>query len=540
MSAGSRPIGRRRVSADSPWGSEEGREFLQERLAGYSRLLLLIVVGFFLAGWAIALAWHMGALVHGLPLATPYRLNLVEIAILAAMWAITRGGPLPPEILRTVDAAGNVLTSWAVIGMCFGFALSYRPDLIAVVALLGTHFYRAAVVPSEPSRTAWIAAISAAPLPVITFFAYDGVPRPGMPAAWGYASYAFLFSLMIVFLARRFSVVIYGLRETIRETRRLGPYTLVEKIGEGGMGAVYRAQHALLRRPTAIKILPPERAGEMDLARFEREVQMTSQLTSPHTVSIYDYGRTPDGLFYYAMEYLDGIDLEQLVRRDGPMPAARVAHVLRQVCEALGEAHRIGLIHRDVKPANILLCERGGRPDVAKVVDFGLVKSLSAAATGVTQENMVPGTPHYMSPESLREPDRVHARSDIYALGATAYFLLTGSPVFEGSLPEVFAHQLGTKPVPPSERLGREVPASLEALVLAALAKDATARPESADAFAAALARCGGLDAWTESEAAAWWRGPGARIKAARAGGSPPSRADATIERLPPASASTY
>ena len=194
----------------------------------------------------------------------------------------------------------------------------------------------------------------------------------------------------------------------MREARRLGPYTLVEKIGEGGMGAVYRASHALLRRPTAIKILPPQRAGEMDLARFEREVQMTSQLTSPHTVSVYDYGRTPDGLFYYAMEFLDGIDLEELVRRDGPMPPGRVVHVLRQVCEALGEAHRAGLIHRDVKPANILLCERGGRFDVAKVVDFGLVKSVSGSDPGVTLENTVPGTPHYMAPESAARgrPDR--------------------------------------------------------------------------------------------------------------------------------------
>jgi serine/threonine-protein kinase len=273
----------------------------------------------------------------------------------------------------------------------------------------------------------------------------------------------------------------------------------------------------------------------MDLARFEREVQMTSQLTSPHTVSVYDYGRTPDGLFYYAMEFLDGIDLEDLVRRDGPMPPGRVVHVLRQVCEALGEAHRIGLIHRDVKPANILLCQRGGRPDVAKVVDFGLVKSVSGtAAAGVTRDDAAPGTPHYMSPEALRQPDRVDARSDIYALGATAYFLLTGAPVFEGTLPEIFAHQLGTKPARPSERLGRPLPEALEALVLRALSKSADERPESADAFAAELVRCGNAAAWTETDAAAWWRGPGARIQAARAGDSSPrAAAPPTIERAP-------
>jgi serine/threonine-protein kinase len=540
VSGDARPLPARRRSADSPWGSEEGREFLQERLGGYAKLLFFIVTAFFLAGWVIALSWDSGRLTHGLPLDAPYLFNLAEIAIVAAMWRIARGGPLPPEVLRGVDATGNVLACWAVIAMCFGFPLAFRPDLIAVIGLFGTHFYRAAVVPSEPRRTAWIVGLSCAPLPVFTYVAYSRVARPGQPPAFGYVAYSLLFSALVVLLSTKVSSVIYGLRETVREARRLGPYTLVEKIGEGGMGAVYRARHALLRRQTAIKILPPERAGEMDLARFEREVQMTSQLTSPHTVSIYDYGRTPDGLFYYAMEYLDGIDLEQIVRRDGPMPPGRVVHVLRQVCEALGEAHRVGLIHRDVKPANILLCERGGRPDVAKVVDFGLVKSLSASATGVTRDDAAPGTPHYMSPEALRQPDRVDARSDIYALGATAYFLLTGFPVFEGTLPEVFAHQLGTAPLRPSERLGRELPAQLEAVVLSALAKSADERPESTAAFAAALAACEGFAAWTEPEAAGWWRGPGARIKAARAGAPPQLPADRTIERAAPEPPATY
>jgi len=541
MSRFAQAVSARRRTSESPWGSEESREFLQERLAGYSKLLFFIVSAFFLAGWGISFTWNMEVLVHGLPLGPQHLINMAEIAILGGMWAIARSGPLPPAVLRLVDSAGNVLVSWTVIAMCFQLPLAYRPDLIAVIALSGTYFYRAAVVPSEPRRTAWIAAVSVVPLPVVTFLDYARAATPGLPPASAYASWALLFAGLIVVLSTKVSSVIYGLRESVREARRLGPYTLVEKIGEGGMGAVYRAQHALLRRPTAVKILPPERAGEMDLARFEREVQMTSQLTSPHTVSIYDYGRTPDGLFYYAMEYLDGIDLEQLVGRDGPMPPARVAHVLLQVCEALGEAHRVGLIHRDVKPANILLCERGGRPDVVKVVDFGLVKSVSAAATGVTPEDMAPGTPQYMSPEALRQRDRVDARSDIYALGATAYYLLTGARVFEGTLPEVFAHHLGTPPVRPSERLGREIPASLEALVLAALAKRVEDRPESADAFAAALTRCEGIDAWTDSEAAGWWRGPGARIRAARAGEAPPhASADATIERLPPAPPTTY
>ncbi len=332
-------------------------------------------------------------------------------------------------------------------------------------------------------------------------------------------------------LSTKISGIIYGLRQTVREARRLGPYTLVEKIGEGGMGAVYRASHALLRRPTAIKILPPERAGEMDLARFEREVQMTSLLTSPHTVSVYDYGRTPDGLFYYAMEFLDGIDLEELVRRDGPMPPARVVHVLRQVCEALGEAHAIGLIHRDIKPANILLCQRGGRPDVAKVVDFGLVKNLSAVDARVTLENTAVGTPHYMAPEALQTPDRIDARSDVYALGATAYFLLTGTTVFEGTLADLMTKLLRDDPVAPSLRLGRPIPASIEALVVAALAKSPEARPESVEAVQAALTGAADVPAWSTAEAAAWWKSRGARIRAARSGAAePPPERPPTLE----------
>ena len=502
----------------SAWGSEESRDFLQERIRRFSATVLVITAAFFLAGWVIAAVWSPEHLVRGMPVAPMHLLNLAGIATYLVMWLATRGQPLPGSVLHMIDGGGVILACVFETFMSFELPIELRPDLLGVILLFGLLLYRAAIVPSDPRRTAWIGALSAAPLPVITYVEYSRAANPALPHPGGYTIYAVLFGLLAVLLSTKISGVIYGLRQTVREARRLGPYTLVEKIGEGGMGAVYRASHALLRRPTAIKILPPQRAGEMDLARFEREVQMTSQLTSPHTVSVYDYGRTPDGLFYYAMEFLDGIDLEEIVRRDGPMPPARVVHVLRQVCEALGEAHHAGLIHRDIKPANVLLCERGGRYDVAKVVDFGLVKSVAGSNPSVTMENMALGTPHYMAPESLRSPDQVDARADIYSLGATAYFLLTGKTVFEGSLNDVLAQLLKDSPAAPSARLGRSLPEKLDAVVLASLAKNPDERIETVDAFREALQAIDGA-AWTSREAEAWWRGRGAEIRTARSEG---------------------
>src|SRR5512143_2902450 len=306
-----------RPTQASPWGSEESRDFLQERLSRFSRIVFLVSFPLFLASWIVNLIWYPTVLRHGLPLGGGGLFNLAWLCVLLAMWLATRGAPLPGTVLHAVDAGGAFLVSMAMIGMSFSLAaVVMRPDLLAVVAILGLLLYRAAIVPSEPSRTAWIGVACGAPLPFVTYSSFAKAARPpGLPPASAYMVWVSMFAVLIVLLSSKISSVIYGLRQTVREARRLGPYTLVSKIGEGGMGAVYRAQHALLRRPTAIKVLPPERAGEMDLARFEREVQMTSLLTSPHTVAIYDFGRTPDGLFYYAMEYLDGIDLQELVSR---------------------------------------------------------------------------------------------------------------------------------------------------------------------------------------------------------------------------------
>ncbi len=328
-------------------------------------------------------------------------------------------------------------------------------------------------------------------------------------------------------LAERYVAALEG---RVKEALRLGQYTLTEKIGEGGMGAVYRARHALLRRPTAVKLLPLDQLDEISVERFEREVQLTSELTHPNTIAIYDYGRSPGGMFYYVMEYLDGIDLESLVAEEGPLPPGRVVQVLMQVCEALDEAHDHGLVHRDVKPANIILCMRGNRPDVAKVLDFGLVKELDGD-DGVTlaNVNVVAGTPAYLAPEALTASEPVGPWSDLYSLGAVGYYLLTGTVVFEGTAAEMCAHHIHTVPDRPSSRMGEALPAELEDLILKCLAKKPAERPASARALRDAFAELTLKDEWNESQALAWWTSFYERKKGGTSINAP-SRVNLTVE----------
>src|SRR5258705_2394008 len=236
---------------------------------------------------------------------------------------------------------------------------------------------------------------------------------------------------------------IYGLQKDVARAHRLGQYTLEEKIGEGGVGAVSRPRPSSLRRPTAIKLIRSQVASADALGRFEREVQLTSALTNPNTIAVYDYGRTEDGIFYYAMEYLPGIPLDRLIKDGGPQPEARVVYLLKQICASLAEAHRVGLVHRDVKPANVMLCKRGGLYDVVKVLDFGLVKEIASGDASLTAAHHIVGTPLYMAPESINGSLPVDARSDVYAVGGVAYALVTGQPVFSGkSGADIIGHHL--------------------------------------------------------------------------------------------------
>lgn len=312
-----------------------------------------------------------------------------------------------------------------------------------------------------------------------------------------------------------FTVIMARLRRAMREAavakKSLGQYELEEKIGAGGMGVVYRARHALLRRPTAIKLLNVDKITPDAIRRFEREVRITSQLNHPNTIAVYDFGSTAEGVFYYAMEYLEGINLEQLVERHGPQTEGRTVYILRQICGSLGEAHRAGLIHRDVKPANVILTERGGVPDLIKLLDFGLVKTLGAPqSANLSVAGAVKGTPLYLSPEAIQHPDDLDPRSDLYAVGAVGYFLLTGTPVFDlASIVDLLAHHVNTAPEPPSQRLRKAISPDLESILLRCLSKNREDRPATAAELSAALAGCAAADAWTESEATAWWMAHG-------------------------------
>ena len=269
---------------------------------------------------------------------------------------------------------------------------------------------RAALIPSSPRRTIVITAMVGVPKILLSSVL---VPAVGGGLAWRAGQFgrfsvvprAIMMWTIATITCTVISRVIYGLRAEVREARRFGQYVLERKIGEGAMGVVYRATHAMLRRPAAIKLLLKDRASEADLVRFEREVQLTSRLAHPNTISIFDYGRTAEGVFYYVMEYLDGLDLQRLVDQYGPLEPARAIHILAQISGALAEAHALGLIHRDIKPANIVLTERPDEPDVVKVVDFGLVKKFGGNLARVGGDDAITGTPLYMAPEAITQPD---------------------------------------------------------------------------------------------------------------------------------------
>ena len=376
------------------------------------------------------------------------------------------------------------------------------------------------LIPNRPRvmSTAMIATASTGPLAYLIF---HPVPIPiNRLMMWNIPNY--MVGVVTVLIGRR----LYKLETEVHQAKEMGSYQLETLIGKGGMGEVWKARHRMLARDSAIKLIRPAvllnvggRDANLIRRRFEQEARVTAALRSPHTVELYDFGVSDDGGFYYVMELLDGIDLETLVKRFGPQPPGRVIEVLRQVCQSLAEAHRAGLVHRDIKPTNIFLCRLGIRYDFAKVLDFGLVKTiLNDGETRMTREGVTTGTPAYMAPEVAMANEKIDGRADIYGLGCVAYWLLTGSLVFDrrSAVAMVMAH-MQEAPVPPSQKAELPIPASVDRVVMACLAKKPEDRPATAEALARMLEECREIEPWTQDDAEKWWitNRPGFVVKGA-------------------------
>jgi serine/threonine-protein kinase len=316
--------------------------------------------------------------------------------------------------------------------------------------------------------------------------------------------------------------IMHAVGRRLREAQEMGSYQLIELLGHGGMGEVWRARHRLLARNAAIKLVRPEMLGAGDTAngrlmlrRYEREAQATAALASPHTIRVFDYGVTDDGTFYYVMELLSGRDMESLVREFGPLPASRALALIRQACHSLADAHARGMVHRDVKPANIYVCRMGLEYDFVKVLDFGLVKfkghvrDMETLATLATMDHTTTGTPAYMAPETILGDADVDRRADVYALGCVAYYVLTGQLVFDADTPmKMFMQHLQARPVPPSQRTELPIPPEVDAFVMACLEKDPNKRPQSAwELFRMACAVGADFGGnWSLDDAQSWWQ----------------------------------
>jgi eukaryotic-like serine/threonine-protein kinase len=493
-----------------------GHTFLQRRLSLYGKVLVAQSI----------LYWLIYAIIWGPTVGFTRSLGhiaswdvILLTAIYSLFWIVARGRPRSASVLLATDVVGSLAIGIDNVFLMLGDLGTISGVFENLIGFLCILFFRALIVPSTVKRTLLCGVLMCGP--TILGVAFGRHRFDDQALSWiTVVGFSINWSLIAIIFSAVASAVLYGLRREVRDARRLGQYTLGEKLGEGGMGVVYRASHAMLRRPTAIKLLADR--GDGSLARFEQEVQLLAGLNHPNIVTVHDYGRTAGGSFYYAMELLDGMDLEKLVAADGPQPPERVIHIVRQAARGLHEAHEVGLVHRDIKPANVFVCRWWGEPDAVKVLDFGLAKNNADPPTSLTGHNVVLGTPLYISPEALKGAALVDVRSDIYSLGAVAYHMLTAQPVFAGrSAVEVCAQHLHSTPVAPSERLGRAVPADLEAIVLRCLAKSPADRYATAAELERALAACAAAAEWSADRARAWWL----------RGGAPPAREDIATGR---------
>ncbi|HET9250841.1 MAG TPA: serine/threonine-protein kinase [Candidatus Eisenbacteria bacterium] len=515
-------------------------------------------------------------------------LSLIPISIGLLVWGAARAGRITrtafPKILiafQLVSTFGIILATWGwetyagqalrdLAGLAGGdpnqFLARLQEHKIQLFSPDGVPWIGVwilivpLVLPLSPRQTAIGSLLSASILPA--YFALSLLVHGASPEvswwAWKFIADLSVPTYICAGIAFVGSRVMYGLERQLSDARQLGSYRLEERLGAGGMGEVWRAKHRLLARPAAIKLIRTEAvavgggdpaAARTALTRFEREAQATSMLGSPHTIEIYDFGVTENGSFYYVMELLDGMDFRRLVERHGVIPPNRAVYLLTQVCHSLADAHASGLIHRDIKPANIFTCRRGRDDDFVKVLDFGLVKETAQRKDAqLTAEGTTTGTPAFMAPEAVYGADRVDARSDLYALGCIAYWLLTGKLVFEADTPiRMLLGHLNDPPPRPSTRTSQAIPPGLEQVIMECLEKDPSKRPGTAEALARRLDESLDGPRWTAADARAWWQqvredagrsGAGASTGGASTGGAvrdveqPPSRDPSRPEEI--------
>jgi serine/threonine-protein kinase len=492
---------------------------LQEQVRGRVRLLALFIL-FAFGLDCVVYAGHLVAAMFGVEvpperLGTGVRIgiNLGAVAMSAWLWLAARSPAVSASRLHTLGLVYQVvicftiatLTTWQYFAD-HGLVpnLTWVPVIVVLFPL---------ILPGSPRRMLLAACAAGAMSPVALAVLELAGAITTDADAYIQATVGSTFAVAFAYLGAR---IVYGLGREVAAAREMGSYLLEEKLGQGGMGEVWRARHRLLARPAAIKLIRPVLAGGPRTAiadesrrRFEREAQATARLSSPHTVQLFDFGVAADDSFYYVMELLDGLDADTLVRRFGPLPAERAIHLLRQVCHSLSEAESFGLVHRDIKPANVFVCRYGGDGDFVKVLDFGLVKALgdgAETAPSLTRESVLAGTPAFMAPEQAIGRHDLDGRADIYATGCVAYWLLTGQHVFTADGPiGMIMHHTQTSPAPPSARVELPIPLALDALVLSCLAKAPADRPQTARELSRRLAAIDLQDAWTDELARSWW-----------------------------------
>ena len=493
-----------------------GSPFVQARLALLGKTVFLLAGAFFAVVNGMLLAGGgfgvLPALVNQANV-----MHFVAASVMGVLWLVASIRPWSLRVLTFLDTGSLFLA-----GVCLALMAAQNDEkqlTAGLFALAVTMMARAVLIPSTAMRTFVLSWLAAAPLVLVSLLFHEPQLIPGFSPVLLKALVT-VSSVLWLMIATTLSTVtsrtIYGLRQQISKASEIGQYTLEEKIGSGGMGEVWRATHRMLIRPAAVKLITapalgstPTRDPELRLRRFEREARATGGLKSPHTVQLYDFGVTDDGTLYYVMELLDGMDLDTLVDRFGPLPPERAIHMLLQACASLQDAHQNGLIHRDIKPANLIVSRISSEWDFVKVLDFGLVKLESTAQTEaslrISADSNVSGTPGFIAPETVLGSESDH-RVDIYALGCVAYWLVTGKLVFEGpGTLKVISDHVHTQPESPATRTSQAIPPELDRLILECLAKDPNQRPESAAVLRARLRAIARPTPWTAERAEAWW-----------------------------------